>query len=300
MPVCLLRGAALMAFIDHIHACNSAKPQDYIPFCMDGRVIGGTRPAFANALIDHPSKHVVRKGADGSLHLARVVATPDARSQAFAALIADLHRDGIIKSLHGEKFDVRPTLNDAPLCVMDRSAMSYFGFRSWGVHLNGYVRKNGGIYMWIAHRSKSKPTYPGQLDNMVAGGQPTGYSFRQNMVKECAEEANIPESLTTTMKAVGTVSYVHETEKGIKPDVMVNYDLELPADFVPRPVDGEVSHFELLPLADVAERVRTGFDFKFNCALVIIDFLIRHGAITPDNEPDYAELTMGLHRDIAR
>jgi len=289
-----------MAFIDHIHACNSAKPEQYVPFCMDGRVIGGTRPAFANALLAHPARHVLRNHANDGLHLAPEIASHDSRSQAFAALIADLHRDGMIKSLHGEKFDVRPTLNDAPLCVMDRSAMSYFGFRSWGVHLNGYVRKEDGIHMWIAHRSQSKPTYPGQLDNMVAGGQPTGYSFRQNMIKECAEEANIPENLTHNMVAVGTVSYVHETEKGIKPDVMVNYDLELPLDFIPRPVDGEVSHFELMPLSEVAEMVRTGFDFKFNCALVIIDFLIRHGAITPDNEPDYAELTLGLHRDIAR
>ncbi|OSQ40856.1 NUDIX hydrolase [Thalassospira mesophila] len=289
-----------MAYIDHIHACNSAKPEQYVPFCMDGRVIGATRPAFATALLAHPSGHVLRNDTDGSLHLAPEIASRDARSHAFAALIADLHRDGIIKSLHGEKFDVRPTLNDAPLCVMDRSAMSYFGFRSWGVHLNGYVRKADGIYMWVAHRAKTKPTYPGQLDNMVAGGQPTGYSFRQNMIKECAEEANIPEILTKSMLAVGTVSYVHETEKGIKPDVMVNFDLELPADFTPRPVDGEVSHFELRPLADVAEMVRTGFDFKFNCALVIIDFLVRHGVITPDTEPDYAELTIGLHRDIAR
>ncbi|OKH87944.1 NUDIX hydrolase family protein [Thalassospira sp. TSL5-1] len=289
-----------MTFIDHIHACNTAKPEDYTPFCMDGRVIGGTRPAFADALLAHPSGMITRHPETGALHLAPEIASHGDRSSTFAKLVKDLHNDGVIKSLHGEKFDVRPTLADAPLCVMDRSAMSYFGFRSWGVHLNGYVRKADGIHMWVAHRSKTKPTYPGQLDNMVAGGQPTGYGFRENMIKECAEEANIPESLTAAMKAVGTVSYVHQTEKGIKPDVMVNYDLELPQDFVPRPVDGEVSHFELLPIAEVADIVRNGFDFKFNCALVIIDFLIRHGMITPDNEPDYAELSIGLHRDIIR
>ncbi len=178
--------------------------------------------------------------------------------------------------------------------------MPYFGFRSWGVHMNGYVQKDDGIHMWIAHRAKDKPTYPGMLDNMVAGGQPTGLGFLENMIKECAEEAAIPENLSRNLKPVGTVSYLYETTEGLKPDVMVNYDLELPADFVPRCADGEVERFELMPLAEVAEIVRSSFDFKFNCALVIIDFLIRHGFLTADNEPDYSQLTTGLHRNIFR
>jgi hypothetical protein len=35
-------------------------------------------------------------------------------------------------------------------------------------------------------------------------------------------------------------------------------------------------------------------DFKFNCALVVIDFLIRHGYIKPEDE-DYLKLIDGLH-----
>ena len=41
--------------------------------------------------------------------------------------------------------------------------------------------------------------------------------------------------------------------------------------------------------------VDNGDDFKFNCHLVIIDFLIRHGLIGPDH-PDYLDLISGLHR----
>jgi hypothetical protein len=40
--------------------------------------------------------------------------------------------------------------------------------------------------------------------------------------------------------------------------------------------------------------VEAGDDFKFNCALVVIDFLIRHGLIAPDH-PDYVALVRGLH-----
>ena len=46
----------------------------------------------------------------------------------------------------------------------------------------------------------------------------------------------------------------------------------------------------------VAERVRDSFDFKFNCNLAIIDFLIRHGILTPENEPDYVDIVLGLRR----
>jgi hypothetical protein len=40
-------------------------------------------------------------------------------------------------------------------------------------------------------------------------------------------------------------------------------------------------------------------DFKFNCSLVVIDFLIRHGVITPA-DPDYFDLVTGLRGAIPR
>ena len=48
----------------------------------------------------------------------------------------------------------------------------HFGARAYGVHVNGYVRTpDGGIELWVARRSKTKPTWPGMLDHIVAGGQ---------------------------------------------------------------------------------------------------------------------------------
>ena len=55
--------------------------------------------------------------------------------------------------------------------------------------------------------------------------------------------------------------------------------------------------FELLPVAEVMARVRDTDDFKINCNLVIIDFLIRHGFIGPD-EPDYLDLIQGLRSPL--
>ena len=59
--------------------------------------------------------------------------------------------------------------------------------------------------------------------------------------------------------------------------------------------DGEICEFHLWPVEEVARLVRDTFDFKFNCNLVIIDFLIRHGYIAPDH-PDYLALVRGLRQ----
>jgi hypothetical protein len=46
-------------------------------------------------------------------------------------------------------------------------------------------------------------------------------------------------------------------------------------------------------LDKVASLVRETVAFKMNCDLVIIDFLMRHGYITPEH-PDYLALGTGL------
>lgn len=285
-----------LAYLDHIHACNNANLSLYARFRIGDLPVGAIRSEFATALIGLGSDFV--RDENGEYGFGAHIATPEQRNETLIAATTALRDQGIIRQLHGEKFDIRNRLADEPLCQLDRFAMPYFGCRSWGVHMNGFVHKADGIHMWIAHRSKSKPTYPGMLDNMVAGGQPTGLGFRENMIKECGEEAGIPEDIAQNVTPIGAISYLFETDEGLKPDVMVNFDLELPAEFVPTCADGEVERFELIPIAEVAEIVRSGFTFKFNCALVVIDFLIRHGHLTADNEPSYCELVAGLHRQL--
>ena len=36
--------------------------------------------------------------------------------------------------------------------------------------MSGYVERDGEKYLWIGKRSETKPTYPGMLDHLVAGG----------------------------------------------------------------------------------------------------------------------------------
>ena len=44
----------------------------------------------------------------------------------------------------------------------------------------------------------------------------------------------------------------------------------------------------------VLERIRDSDDFKFNVALVNLDFAIRHGVLDPDSEPEYHAIVDGL------
>lgn len=142
------------------------------------------------------------------------------------------------------------------------------------------------------------------------------------MSKECAEEAGIPAELASQAVPVGAVSYTslqvglfygqHTTRPllcvpcssdnaslclmqaaGLKRDVLLCYDLQLPANFVPQPQDGEVEEFFRLPVPRVVELMATSSDFKENCCLVIIDWLVRHSYLTPDM-PGYLALVAGL------
>ena len=154
--------------------------------------------------------------------------------------------------------------------------------------------------MWIARRALGKMTYPGQLDNLVAGGQPAGLGLYENMVKECAEEADIPAALAARMRSTGQITYAMEVEEGLKQDTLFTFDLELPREFEPHNTDGEVDSFRLAPIAEVAAIVRDTYDFKFNCNLVVLDFLVRHGFLTADDAPDFGGICTGLHAEFPR
>jgi len=282
-----------VSFLDHIRHANNWNRADFVPFAVAGHIVGRIRRGRIARLRAFPDTVTVAPE-----HLAPAPGLDDfaGRSAAFGELFAVLRAEGEFPAWGDEPYPVMAQWGDEPLMRVERATCPYLGVRSWGVHVNGYVRKSDGIHMWIARRARDKPTYPGLLDNMVAGGQPIGIGLMENVVKECAEEADIPAELARRARAVGTISYCHQLEEGLKPDQQFCYDLELPADFEPRNTDGEVEGFELWPIERVAGRVRETFDFKFNCNLVIIDFLIRHGFIDADGEPDYVALCLGLHR----
>ena len=148
--------------------------------------------------------------------------------------------------------------------------------------------------MWIARRSQKCTVAPGKFDNLVAGGQSIGLSVRENLAKEANEEAGISDLVIAKAMQVGTIRYTMEVDEGLKPDTLFVFDLPLDDTFIPYNNDSEVESFERWPLEKVAKTVSHTNSFKFNCNLVVIDFLIRHGYIDPQ-APGYTALIKGLY-----
>jgi 8-oxo-dGTP pyrophosphatase MutT (NUDIX family) len=177
----------------------------------------------------------------------------------------------------GEAFDVRARPDGPALAQIDRGAIPSFGVQAAGVHVNGMVRREGDLHLWIARRAMDKRLDPGKLDHIVAGGIPAGLGPNETLIKEAAEEAAIPAELAAKAVHVSTIEYAMERDEGLRRDVLYCYDLDLPEYFLPTPADGEVEGFELWPIAQVVETVRTTDDFKFNVNLVLIDLFERLG-----------------------
>ena len=285
-----------MGLVDRIRACNNADLSLYRPLTLNGQRVGWLGRAALDVLARRSDLPFLPDEGGG---LAIRPDTPEKLSRAMEPVVDALEAAGLTSARRGELYAVRRRWADAPLFAIERAATPALGLRAWGVHLVGYIppaSEGAGYRFWIATRSLSKPTYPGQLDNMVAGGQPAGLGFRQNLIKECAEEAGIPERLAMRAKPAGLLSYVHEDVpgRGVKPDQLMVYDLALPEDFVPVCQDGEIARFDLMEEAEVLALIGDTDRFKFNCSTVLIDFFLRHGLLDPDRQPDYAELATGL------
>lgn len=281
-----------MSFLERIEACHSWDPAAYRSFRVEQRAYGRISHALAARLSDFPSVFEVDSQ---QVTLSPALRDFESRSEAVAEVLLRLVESGDLPKWRGENYALLRRWGDRPLMVIDRCAAAPLGIRSFGVHVNGISFRDGEPHMWIGRRAMDKTIAPGQLDHIVAGGQPYGLSIKENLIKECAEEADIPRELSARAKPVGQVSYLCKWSDGLRDDVAFCYDLELPADFTPRNTDGEVDEFYLWPIAKVVARVRDSEDFKFNVNLVIIDFLIRHGYLGPD-DPDYMEIAEGLRR----
>ena len=201
--------------------------------------------------------------------------------------------------IHGHKSETEDTIS------MDRSGSPLFGINTYGAHMTMYTKTDRGLQIWVARRNRLKQTYGGMLDNTVAGGLATGEQALQCLAREAQEEASLPEELIkSNAKACGTVSYVHVRdaraggETGLmQPECQYVYDLEVGTDIHPKPNDDEVEEFYLWTVEDVRAQLGEG-NFKPNCALVLIDFFIRHSLVTPEQEPHYAEIVARLHRRL--
>jgi 8-oxo-dGTP pyrophosphatase MutT (NUDIX family) len=214
------------------------------------------------------------------------------------------------KVLKGWRNELYPVLGINRDVCMERAGSALFGIHTIGVHMICYVRPSAScrpdeIKTWVARRAATKQTYGGMLDNTVAGGIAAGEDPFESIVREAGEEASLPENLVRQNTIpCGTVSYVHVRDHRaggeiglLQPETQYLYDLELEEHVVPKPSDDEVEGFVLWSMEKAKQALGKG-EFKPNCAMVLIDFMIRHGVITAREEADYVEIVSRLHRRI--
>ncbi len=280
-----------MSYLDHIKRSNQYDADRFLPFFVGNEQMGWVMPDFMDHLKAYDNVFQVD---EMRLQIHPDLKTAQSRTEALAPVLEALHRQGVIASWVGEPYAVSHHFDEQPRLLMERAAVSYFGVRGYGVHVNGLVQKQDGVHIWIARRTRDKPMWPGRLDQMVAGGQPYGIGLMENVIKESAEEAAIPENLSSQAEAVSEIHYRGQNNRGMNVDTLFNYDLWMPEDFTPHNTDGEVDEFMLMPLEEMAHITDTSDEFKDNCNLVNIDLLLRQGYIEPSH-PDYDAITQGLY-----
>jgi isopentenyldiphosphate isomerase len=286
-----------VSYLAHIAMCNRHDFANFVPLRAAGAEVGWLRPRLAEALRDVDPIFV---RTDEGLHLDDRLEDFDARSATVARAVERLAAEAVLPPVRGELYPAAPHFMAPPLFQIDRGAVPSFGVRAYGVHVNGFVKRNdGGLDLWIGRRAPTQKLCPDMLDNMVAGGLPIGITPIDNVVKEAHEEAAVPQSLAHNARLVSTVRYIMETDEGLRRDTLFCYDLELPPDFTPENTDGEVAEFRRMAAEEVKDIVRDTYRFKFNCNLVVLDFLIRHGLLT-QQEVDLNAVRKGMGQTHGR
>ncbi|CAH8496503.1 unnamed protein product [Heterobilharzia americana] len=287
-------------------------------FLLDGYFVGFVHPLFLDWLLKYTKVFVKTshpKHGDQCVTIHQSLTNVNDRSSAVAEVMQDLRTTSPIKALKGwrnEDYGVYIRNREKALLKVERSASSLLGIIRYGVHVNGFFssRRNysqksdrptngnlqnsndtnslngidpDNVFMWLGLRSMDKPTWPGTLDNMAAGGLTYGLDVVECARKECQEEASIPEHMLSKLTLVNQLSYIFEDERGVCPQIEYCFDLELPSDFTPVSSDGEVDSFQLVSISEIKQLI---FDerFKSNSAMVVLDFLYRHKFIDQDSE----------------
>jgi 8-oxo-dGTP pyrophosphatase MutT (NUDIX family) len=278
-----------MSYMDRIKECNNYREDDKTPFMLDGKRVGQIRETYKKYILD--SGIFVLE--DNAITLIADLKTFNERTEALKIFAQQVYKDKISNRFMDENYPIIASFTSEPLAFVDRSISSLLGLMSFGQHLNAYVMTDSGMKMWIARRAFDRGYEAGKLDHMVAGGLAYDVSPHENLLKECYEEAGMSEELASKAKPVGFVTYKYDYTLGGKDDILYCYDIELDESFTPVCTDGEVEEFYLMPIKEVAKIVETTNDFKVNCNLVIIDFLVRHGYLSSEDK-DYIGIVNGL------
>lgn len=158
---------------------------------------------------------------------------------------------------------------------VERSGFRFLGMMSHAVHINGFTPEG---YVWCGRRALSKATDPGMLDNLTAGGLPTGESALDCTLRELEEEAGLAGLSAQALEYAGSIRTSRTEPQGYHDELLQVFNLVLPAHCVPVNRDGEVSEFLCLSPTEVMARTARG-EFTADAAATLAQGLaqLTHG-----------------------
>ena len=146
---------------------------NFMPFLIEGEKVGTVKSKFAQSLQQDFPLVFDRCKQDKLQFVPNLENSSLAdRTTAFAEVTEALRAQGGIKGWRDELLPVSASFNCNIKLKIERAACPYFGIKAYGVHVNGFVRDKTSqeiSNMWVATRAKDKSTWPGMLDNIVAG-----------------------------------------------------------------------------------------------------------------------------------
>lgn len=256
----------------------------YRPLTVDGAALGWLDDARAARLAAF--RTVFRVGKE-SVALVETLRDCDWRSAALADIAQALRDQGEFPAWRDEPYAVAPMFGASPAFLIERGAARWFGVRTWAAHVNGVVQQDDGPQLWFARRSLDKGIDPGRLDNLVGGGIAAGARVDETLRKEAWEEAGITADVAQHARPAGAVHVRRVLPDGLQRETVFVHDLTLPADFLPQNQDGEAIEHRLVDLDTAAQLIaieRGPDEVTVDASLVVLDFLLRNGAIAPDTK----------------
>jgi 8-oxo-dGTP pyrophosphatase MutT (NUDIX family) len=183
------------------------------------------------------------------------------RSEQLQAVLLRAREQGLLTGWRNERFSfwhadcVTPEPQNPAFLSVERSGFRWLGMLSHAVHVNGFLPDGR---LWSARRALSKATDPGMLDNVTAGGLPSGETAQTCLQRELAEEAGLFSLDGHLLQAAGSVRTSRLEPQGWHDEFVHVFNLTLESSFVPVNQDGEVAGFMCLQPPQVLAKMLAG------------------------------------------
>ena len=183
------------------------------------------------------------------------------RSEQLQTTLLAARDQGLLSGWRDERFSfwhadcTTPEPQRPAFLSVERSGFRWLGMLSHAVHVNGFLPDGR---LWCARRALSKATDPGMLDNVTAGGLPSGETVEGCLLRELSEEAGLFSLDAHALQAAGSLRTSRQEPQGWHDEIVHVFNLTLAADFEPCNQDGEVAAFMCLTPQQVLAQALSG------------------------------------------